>query len=172
MGKMKKVLVTVMAAIFAIGLSMTVVAQESMETMDSIMPMNAEMQAPDEGGAMMGNDVAETMDAGAMEEIEPAGMEDMNAETPVEENTMDEPANEDAMYTYGNVVSAADGKITVMEYDFENDQDVEIPYTVDVKTVFQNLAGLTDIQAGDEVEIMYEEVNAQRVAKMVSKTTK
>ncbi len=191
---MKKVLVSVIAGFFVLGVCMTGVAQEAIE---EVVPVENELQAEETVAVEEGLEVEDVeMDAvedaaveaeivvsdetaspeiEAVEEVEEvmdeAVSEEAVSEEAVSEEPMDEVADDNAMYTYGNVVTAGEGVISVLEYDFENDQDIEIGYSVNEETVFQNLTGLEEVQAGDEVEIMYEEADGQRVAKMVSKTS-
>jgi hypothetical protein len=71
---------------------------------------------------------------------------------------------------YGHVVSTGEATMTILEYDFESDRDVQVHYVIDAQTKFERVSGVTDIRVHDEVEILYKEVDAQRVAVTVSRS--
>jgi hypothetical protein len=79
--------------------------------------------------------------------------------------------NINALYTYGSVVRTGVDQVTIMEYDFEKDQDVEVSYTVTPQTVLQGIKLMEELKPNDDVEIMYQDVEGKRVAKIVSKST-
>lgn len=77
-------------------------------------------------------------------------------------------AEEETEYSYGTVSSIAGDQLVVSEYDFEKDADVNVNYAVDATTKFENVTALTEIAAGDSVEIDYLVKDGKNVAKLVS----
>jgi hypothetical protein len=73
-------------------------------------------------------------------------------------------------FTYGTVSKVMDNKIVLMVYDFDVHADVEATYTTDSETVFEDISSVADLQAGDEVNIEYVEVNGEKVIKNLYKS--
>ena len=70
---------------------------------------------------------------------------------------------------YGSVVSVAESQITISEYNYDTDQEEAIMYVVNDNTIFEEMAGIGDLQPGEEVEILYLMEGTQRTAVMVSR---
>ena len=62
---------------------------------------------------------------------------------------------EDTEYTYGTVTKIAGDQVTISEYDFEADKDVEMTYQVDPKAEFENVKSAAEVKVGDNIEIDY-----------------
>jgi hypothetical protein len=73
-------------------------------------------------------------------------------------------------YSTGMVVSVDEtlNQIVVREYDYNQDQEVEVTYTVNQETTFEDVASLKDIAAGDSIEIEFVSENGAKIAKMVT----
>jgi len=56
---------------------------------------------------------------------------------------------------YGEVVTvdAAAGKITITEYDYDKDEDVNRAYTVDKAATYENVKALGEVKVGDWVAL-------------------
>jgi len=57
----------------------------------------------------------------------------------------------DDKFFFGKVVSVGAGFLTVLEYDFERDADVNETYHVNSETEYGNIGTLGDLKTGDDV---------------------
>jgi hypothetical protein len=71
---------------------------------------------------------------------------------------------EGAEFSYGTVKSVAGDQLVVSEYDYENDNDIDVTYSVSPEATFEGVASLSEIAAGDSVDIDYEIKDGQKVA--------
>lgn len=62
---------------------------------------------------------------------------------------------EDLQEAYGEVVSidAAAGAITITEYDYEKDEDVNKAYKIDKAAAYENVKSLSEVKVGDWVAL-------------------
>jgi hypothetical protein len=81
-------------------------------------------------------------------------------------------ATEEDKFSFGKVVSIADGQITVKEYDFTKDIDVEAVYSIVKETELGNINAVTDLKAGDDVVIDYIEKDGKRQVSTLVKEEK
>ncbi|MBF0595545.1 MAG: hypothetical protein HQL22_11355 [Candidatus Omnitrophica bacterium] len=81
------------------------------------------------------------------------------------------PTEEDK-FSFGKVVSMADGQITVKEYDFTKDADVETVYSVTPETELGNINAVADLKTGDDIVIDYIEKDSKRVVTTLVKEEK
>jgi hypothetical protein len=72
-------------------------------------------------------------------------------------------------YSYGEVVQATDKDLTVLEYDYEMDQEQTVQYNVDASTALTNIAKVTQLAKGDTVEVYFKDVKGTRVAQTIIK---
>ncbi len=73
-----------------------------------------------------------------------------------------EDADMDVKYSYGTVKTVSGSEITIIEYDYEKDEDSEVAY--DMKGAkLENVRSAADIGADDTVDLMYREENGRRV---------
>lgn len=89
------------------------------------------------------------------------------AATVVREDAGDEDTDEgddEDRFSFGRVVAVRAGAITVREYDFERDEDVEVVYAVVAETELGNIDELAELQPDDDVVLDYQEIDGQRVA--------
>lgn len=63
---------------------------------------------------------------------------------------------EDDRFAFGKVVSAVAGRVTVREYDFAKDSDVEMTYQITETTELGNIDSIEDLAEGDDVVIDYQ----------------
>ena len=75
------------------------------------------------------------------------------AETPAEEEPLIE--FEGAEFSYGTVKSISGDQLVVSEYDYENDKDIDVTYSVNAETTYEGVQSLVEIAAGDSVDIDY-----------------
>ncbi len=83
-----------------------------------------------------------------------------------EEENADESETRDASedrFSFGRVVAVRSGAITVREYDFERDADVNVVYRIAPETEFGNVDALTDLRVGDNVVMNYTETESERL---------
>ena len=81
------------------------------------------------------------------------------------------PAEEDK-FSFGRVVAVADGLITVKEYDFAKDADIEVGYAVTAETEFGNINTAADLKVDDDIVIDYVEKDGKRVVTTLVKEEK
>jgi len=81
------------------------------------------------------------------------------------------PAVEDdnLMYTYGTVVSIAPEVMVINEYDFDSDSFKEVTYSLTADVQLSNVPAVTDIAAGDSVEVYYIVEGDKKIAKTIGK---
>lgn len=77
----------------------------------------------------------------------------------------------DIMIAFGTLAAVADaeGELTVLEYDFDTDQDVKIIYMIDEDTEYENITDASQLVVGDPVELIYVEMDGKRIALVVTK---
>lgn len=78
--------------------------------------------------------------------------------------------NEDmSMIGLGTVAGVEANQLVVTEYEYETDNEQEVSYSINDKTMFDNLKSLNDLKSGDSVEVIYTEAAGKKVALSVSK---
>ncbi len=75
-------------------------------------------------------------------------------------------------FSFGKVVSIAADQVTVKEYDFAKDADVEVVYTTTAETELGNVNAVADLTAEDDVVIDYVEKEGKRVVTTLVKEEK
>ncbi len=81
-------------------------------------------------------------------------------------------AAEEDKFSFGKVVSVVDMDITVKEYDFAKDADVDTVYTATTETEYGNIAALKDLVAGDDIVIDYLEKDGKKLITTLVKEEK
>lgn len=81
----------------------------------------------------------------------------------------DTEGTKDLQAAFGSVVKASGTEIVISQYNSEQEMDQEVAYTVDLQTHIEGAASTAEIAAGEEVEILYEEMDGNKVARFVSK---
>ena len=79
-----------------------------------------------------------------------------------------EPADTD-LFSFGIVMSVSKDKITLQEYDFEQEKQIEVTYLIDSNTQFENVKSADEFVKDDEVEIYYKEANNEKTATVIVK---
>jgi len=82
-----------------------------------------------------------------------------------EMETMDEMLE----FTFGTLVRVSDDSITIMEYNFEEEKEMEQVYAVTEATEFVNVANLSALKIGEEIEIEFKVKDGQKVAMAIAK---
>jgi len=85
------------------------------------------------------------------------------------QEAVSEAEDDNLMYTYGTVISVSADSIVINEYDFDSDSFKEITYALTPDVKFSNVSAMTDIVAGDSVEIYYVVEGDKKVAKTIGK---
>ena len=75
---------------------------------------------------------------------------------------------EDVEYAWGTAKTISSNQIVVIEYDYDNDQDIEATYSVDPKVELRGVNSLKDITAGDSLDIEYVIQSGKKIAKVIT----
>jgi hypothetical protein len=70
--------------------------------------------------------------------------------------------NDEDKFSFGKVVSVTADGVTVKEYDFAKDADVEMSYTLTPETELGNINAIADLKTGDDIVIDYVEKDGKR----------
>lgn len=81
----------------------------------------------------------------------------------------DTEGTKDLQAAFGSVVKASETEMVISQYNSEQEMDQEVTYTVDPQTHLEGAATAAEIAAGEEVEILYEELDGKKVARFISK---
>ena len=73
-------------------------------------------------------------------------------------------------FAYGALVSKTSDQITISEYNFDTDAEESVAYTVNEYTDFDGGEGLTGLNVGDEIEVLYTAEGGQKVAVSVAES--
>lgn len=71
-------------------------------------------------------------------------------------------------YSYGTAIKASDSQLTILEYNYDSDGEVEGTYMLDPSTKVQNVSSIKDIAAGTYVEIDYIVKGGKRIATVIT----
>jgi len=74
---------------------------------------------------------------------------------------------EEVEYSWGRVSSLSSNQITVKEYDYESDEEVDVTYVIDPKVKIENVNSLEEITIGDSVGIDFVVRKDKKVAKVI-----
>lgn len=80
-------------------------------------------------------------------------------------------AQEEQEFTYGIITRIEGNEITLSEYDYEQDLDVNMVYTVNEQTIFENISSIKELQVNDSLDLYFREENGTRIATSILKTT-
>jgi hypothetical protein len=70
-------------------------------------------------------------------------------------------------YSWGRVSSLSSNQITVKEYDYESDEEVDVTYAIDPEVKIENVNSLEEITIGDSVGIDFVVRDSEKVAKVI-----
>lgn len=62
---------------------------------------------------------------------------------------------EEPEYTFGTVKSISGDQLVINEYDYDSGEEKEATYSIDPSVELHNVAAVTEIAVGDEVDIDY-----------------
>lgn len=77
------------------------------------------------------------------------------------------PANDEDRFSFGKVVSVSRFVITVREYDFAQDKDIESTYYATPETEYGNIASLTELKKNDDVVMDFMIIHGRRVVSTI-----
>jgi len=72
-------------------------------------------------------------------------------------------------FTFGKIVRIGKDQVTILEFDFDNEVDVEMAYDVSSETEFAEGESLSTYLIGDEVEIEFRQDGNKRVIVFIAK---
>jgi hypothetical protein len=84
-----------------------------------------------------------------------------------DDTATDDAADED--FAFGTVVKVNDTQITILEYDFDSEEEKQNTYTLNSETKYENVSSPKEILPNDEVELNFKEDNGTKIATMVYK---
>lgn len=71
---------------------------------------------------------------------------------------------ENMEYSWGTVKSMSSGRVTVVEYNFDSDEDVEVTYSVGPEVKLEGVEFLSGIAVDDSLDIEYIVKNNKKIA--------
>jgi hypothetical protein len=75
---------------------------------------------------------------------------------------------EGAEFSYGTVKSVSGDQIVVTEYDYEQDKDIDVTYSVNAETTYEGVQSMSEIAAGDSVDVDYKIEGDKKIALAVA----
>jgi hypothetical protein len=75
---------------------------------------------------------------------------------------------EETEYSYGIVSSVSANQIVVKEINYDTDEETDVTYSIDPAVKLEGVESLTDIAAGDMVDIDYVVKDDKKIAKIIS----
>ena len=75
----------------------------------------------------------------------------------------------DESFAMGTVAKVSPAEITIIEYDYDADEEKEMSYLVNPETQFENVTSLGEIAPGDNVGISFKEIDGHHVAVLIAK---
>lgn len=81
----------------------------------------------------------------------------------------EEAAEEVWEFTFGKIVRISKEQITIMEYNFEQEKEMEGVYEIGEQTEFLNVDGLSGLRVDDEVEIEFKPANGKNLIMAIAK---
>jgi len=79
-----------------------------------------------------------------------------------------EQEDEELLYSWGSVQEITSSKLVTLEYDYENEQEVEIEYNIESDLELNYVDSIEEINVGDSVEVEYEEIDDKKIARIIS----
>ena len=77
-------------------------------------------------------------------------------------------AQEESMnYSWGEVVKVSPEEITVSEYSYDLEKEIDVVYKIEPDVKLKNVTSINNLNEGDSVEIDYVIVGADKVAKAI-----
>lgn len=75
----------------------------------------------------------------------------------------------DLQAAFGSVIKTSENQIVISQYNSDQEIDQEVTYVVDPQTHIEGATTVGEIAAGQEVEILYEDLDGNKVARFISK---
>lgn len=75
----------------------------------------------------------------------------------------------DLQAAFGSVVKSSETEMVISQYNSEQEMEQEATYAIDPQTHLEGATTAAEIAAGEEVEILYEEIEGKNVARFISK---
>ena len=75
----------------------------------------------------------------------------------------------DLQAAFGSIVKASGTEVVISQYNSEQEMDQEVTYAIDPQTHLEGATTVAEIAAGEEVEILYEEMDGKKIARFLSK---
>ena len=72
-------------------------------------------------------------------------------------------------FTFGKIVRISKEQVTIMEYNFEQEQEMEGAYEIGESTEFLNVEGLSALRVDDDVEIEFRPVDGKNIIMAIAK---
>lgn len=83
--------------------------------------------------------------------------------------TVETVPEDELKYTFGSVVKVGGDEVTILEYNDEAEQEIEVAYKIDGNTQYRNINALSELAANDSVEIFYQETNGVKTITQIIK---
>ncbi len=71
-------------------------------------------------------------------------------------------------YAFGTVKQVSGQELTLTEFDYDTNKDKEVSYTIDLTAELNNVTAVSEIVAGDEVDVDYFVRDGKNVAVVVA----
>ena len=75
---------------------------------------------------------------------------------------------EEPEYTFGTVKSVSGDQLVINEYDYDTGEEKEATYAIDPAVELHNVAAVSEIAVGDEVDIDYLDKGGKKTAIVLS----
>ena len=141
MMKVRQVLASVCVGLFALlAVAPMAMAQTEAPAVKYDVAVEEKAQAVDED---FGEDMGE--DAGGVENVE------------------------DYDLVYGAIKEVKADAVVISQFDEETEADVDVLYATDAETTFDGIGSLAELKAGEEVEIMFQDVEGKKAVRLLTR---
>ncbi|MBF0478124.1 MAG: hypothetical protein HQL26_01440 [Candidatus Omnitrophica bacterium] len=100
----------------------------------------------------------------------PADKSPDTAAAPEETTQGGDATDENLGFAFGSLKSINGNTIVVTEQDDVSGKATDTETVADAETAYEGIAGLADLKAGDVIEVVYQDLNGKKTAKMISKS--
>jgi len=91
-----------------------------------------------------------------------------STQAPASDEIQPAQVSEETDYSFGTVKLVSPTEITVSEYDYETDNDIDVLYALDSKLELKNVDSADKIAAGDSVDITFVIRDGKKVVTLLS----
>lgn len=95
--------------------------------------------------------------------------EDASAPKPVSEDTSAQKKAPEFMITFGLITKISPTQVSILEYDYDTDEEVEVSYVISGDTKFENVGSVAELKEEDFIELVYISENNTKIAKSIKK---